>query len=385
MIVTRTPFRITLGGGGTDLPSFYEQHGGFIFAMGIDKYMYIMLNPPTVDDRIRLHYSRSETVDHVDELQHELAREALRLHGIHRKMELSSMADLPDGTGLGSSGAYLVGLLTALHQYRRDHVSLQSIAEEACHIELNVLGRPVGKQDQYMAAFGGLTVLDIDRTGNVTVRPIAVSSGSLSAFVANTHLYYTGVRRSAMDVLRDQDSALRHRRSCGDTGHGEAAAERCRAGQGGGAADRPAGDASSDVQDALLRIKDLGHRILDSVVREEYDEWGSLLHEHWCSKRRLSTRVSPDGIDLLYERVRSEYGVLGGKIAGAGGGGFLMLYCPRDHRRLEQFMLTRGMPRLHYTVEPEGTKVVANLKSAAMVPPLATAAAIAPEAISAWP
>jgi D-glycero-alpha-D-manno-heptose-7-phosphate kinase len=349
MIVTRTPFRITLGGGGTDLPSFYERHGGFIFAMGIDKYMYIMLNPPTVDDRIRLHYSRSETVDHVDELQHELAREALRLHGIHRKIELSSMADLPDGTGLGSSGAYLVGLLTALHQYRRDHVSLQAIAEEACHIELDVLGRPVGKQDQYMAAFGGLTVLDIARDGSVTVRPVATSSGSLSAFVANTHLYYTGVRRSAMDVLRDQDRALRP----------------------GGTAD------AAGVQDSLLRIKDLGHRILDSIAREEYDEWGMLLHEHWCSKRRLSSKVSPDGIDALYAIVRKEYGVLGGKIAGAGGGGFLMLYCPREHRRLEHFMLSQGMPRLHYTVEPEGTKVVANLKSAAALPSLSLPAAAA--------
>jgi D-glycero-alpha-D-manno-heptose-7-phosphate kinase len=343
VIVTRTPFRVTLGGGGTDLPSFYREHGGFIFAMGIDKYMYIMLNPPTVDNKIRLHYSRSEIADDIDELQHELAREALRLHGIHNKIEISSMADLPDGTGLGSSSAYLVGVLTALHHYRRDYVPLQTLAEEACHIELEVLGKPIGKQDQYMAAFGGLTVLDIGCDGSVGVRAVGGSPASLSAFVANTHLYYTGLRRSAVDVLRDQDVALRTPRTPSAP---------------------VAADNRSTVGDALLRIKDLGYRILDAVEREEFDAWGLLLHEHWCSKKRLSTKISLDRIDLLYEHVRREHGVLGGKIAGAGGGGFLMLYCPRDHGRLEKFMLSQGMPRLHYGIEHEGAKVVANLTSA---------------------
>jgi D-glycero-alpha-D-manno-heptose-7-phosphate kinase len=352
LIVTRTPFRVTLGGGGTDLPSFYQEHGGFIFAMGIDKYMYIMLNPPTVDNKIRLHYSRSEVADDIDELNHELAREAFRLHGIRNKIEVSSMADLPDGTGLGSSSAYLVGLLTALHQYRRDFVPLQVLAEEACHIELNVLGKPIGKQDQYMAAFGGLTVLDIGRDGTVIVRRVHSASGSLSAFVANTHLYYTGQRRSAVDVLREQDGAMR-------------AAAMNGVGPVGG--DAPSADAAAvavGVSDALLRIKDLGYRILDAVEREEYDAWGMLLHEHWCSKKRLSSRVSLDRVDLLYEHVRSEFGVLGGKIAGAGGGGFLMLYSPRNHRALESFMSSQGMPRLHYTVEHEGARVVANLMNA---------------------
>src|SRR3990172_12551459 len=145
MIITRTPFRVTLGGGGTDLPSFYEKHGGFIFAMGIDKYMYVMTNPHGVDRKIRVRYSETEVVDHVSELKHELAREALRLHGIEDRMEISSMADLPAGTGLGSSSAYLVGLLAALHSYRRDFLSLKQLAEEACHIELNVLGKRIGK------------------------------------------------------------------------------------------------------------------------------------------------------------------------------------------------------------------------------------------------
>ncbi|MEX0892394.1 MAG: galactokinase [Gemmatimonadota bacterium] len=338
MIMTRTPFRLTLGGGGTDLPSFYEKHGGFVFAMAIDKYMYIMVNPPLVDSRIRLHYSRSETVDHVDELSHELAREALRMNGIERRMEISSMADVPDGTGLGSSGAYLVGLLLALHQHRRDHVPLAVLAEEACRIEMDVLGKRVGKQDQYMAAFGGMTVLDIARDGTVQVRTVEVPSGAAEAFAANTHIYYTGVRRQASDVLHAQDHAMRNGPDSGHT-----------------------------VADALLRIKDIGQRVLAAVEEEDYDRWGHLLHEHWCAKRRLSPRVSVGAMDELYEHVRQEFGVLGGKVAGAGGGGFLMLYCPADHRRLERFMLERGMPRLHYTVEHEGTKVIANLAAAPAV------------------
>ncbi|HEX6308938.1 MAG TPA: hypothetical protein VFZ69_12160 [Longimicrobiales bacterium] len=339
MIVTRTPFRVTLGGGGTDLPSFYREYGGFVFAMGIDKYMYLMLKPPTVDDKVRLHYSRTEVVDDIDELQHDLAREALRLHGIRRKIEVSSMADLPDGTGLGSSSAYLVGLLTALHQYRRDFVSLQALAEEACRIELDVLHKPIGKQDQYMAAFGGLTVLEIARDGTVDVRPVGSPDGGLGGLIANTHLYYTGHRRRAVDVLREQDAAVR--RAAGGNG-------------------RPVAAAGRATVDALLRIKDVGYRVLEAIETGSYDDWGLLLHEHWCSKKRLSARVSLDHVDALYEHVRAEYGVLGGKIAGAGGGGFLMLYCPHDHRRLETFMAQQGMPRLHYAIECEGSKVIAN-------------------------
>jgi D-glycero-alpha-D-manno-heptose-7-phosphate kinase len=357
MIVTRTPFRVTLGGGGTDLPSFYRQHGGFVFAMGIDKYMYIMLNPPTIDSKIRLHYSRSEIVDDVAELQHELAREALRLHGIRNKMEISSMADLPDGTGLGSSSSYLVGLLAALHQHRRDFVTLQALAEEACHIEIDVLGKPIGKQDQYMAAYGGLTVLEIARDGSVAARPSTISCSAITAFVANTHLYYTGHRRSAVDVLSDQDGAMY--RAAG----GPAIV---------GAGSRS--DTTAVVTDALLHIRDLGHRILDAVENEDFDEWGLLLHEHWCSKKRLSTKISLSHVDTLYEHVRAEYGVLGGKIAGAGGGGFLMLYCPSRHRDLERFMAQQGMPRLHYAVEYEGAKVMANLRTM----PMATSAVSQP-------
>lgn len=333
MIVTRTPFRVTLGGGGTDLPSYYSQHGGFIFAMGLDKYMYVTVNRPTVGRKIRLHYSQSEVVDRVEDLRHELAREALRAHGIEDTFEVASIADLPAGTGLGSSSCYLVGLLNALHHDRRDYVPLQSLAEEACHIELDILKQPIGKQDQYMAAYGGLTVLDIAPDGAVAVRQLRPSSSDIADMVAHTHIYYTGAERDAREVLQDQNLAMQKRES---TDHAR-------------------------VADSLHRIKDLGYRILEAIEASNFDRWGELLHEHWTSKKKMSSKISLSKVDEIYEDVRERFGVLGGKIIGAGGGGFLMLYCPRHHAALERFMEEHGMPRMHYTVEPEGTKVVAQM------------------------
>jgi D-glycero-alpha-D-manno-heptose-7-phosphate kinase len=334
MIVTRTPFRVTLGGGGTDLPSYYEKHGGFIFAMGINKYMYVMTNPPGVDRKIRLHYTQSEVVDHVSQVRHELVREALRFHGIEDGMEIASMADLPAGAGVGSSSAYLVGLLQALHQYRRDFVSLRQLAEEACHIELDVLRKPIGKQDQYMAAFGGLTVLKIMRSGGVEVRQIHLRESAIKEFVNHTHIYYTGLNRNAPEVLADQNAAM-----------GEDSPQR------------------ATVENSLNGIKELGYRILEAIESENFDRWGCLLHEHWEHKKRLSDKVRVSVCDQIYEYVRQQFSVLGGKIIGAGGGGFLMLYCPHNGRPLEDFMASRGMARLYYDVEREGVKTVANVSS----------------------
>ena len=338
MIVTRTPFRVTLGGGGTDLPSYYSQHGGFIFAMGLDKYMYVMVNRPTVGSKIRLHYSQSEVVDDVADLRHELAREALRAHGVRYGFEVGSIADLPAGTGLGSSSCYLVGLLNALHHDRRDYVPLQALAEEACHIELDILKQPIGKQDQYMATYGGLTVLEIARDGTVAVRQLRPSISDISEFVAHTHIYYTGAQRDAREVLHDQNVAMQQ----------SASIDHAR------------------VADSLHRIKDLGHRILEAIEASNFDRFGELLDEHWQSKKRMSNKISLGSVDKIYDEVRDRFGVLGGKIIGAGGGGFLMLYCPRHHAGLERFMTSQGMLRLHYTVEPEGTKVVAQMGSGFM-------------------
>ena len=333
MIVTRTPFRVTLGGGGTDLPSFYEQHGGFVLAMGIDKYMYVVLNIPYADRLVRLHYTRSEVVANVDELQHELAREALRAHGIQDAVEIASVADLPAGTGLGSSSCYLVGLLTAIRAYLRRPVALAQLAEEACHIELDILKKPIGKQDQYMATYGGLTELEIDRSGHVRVRLVPLESHNLSTLIANTHLYYTNVQRNATEVMADQNRAMRE----------------------------PSSQDRRRVEESLLAIKEIGYGIRDAIVQDDFDRFGVLMDEHWQCKRRLSDKVSISQVDELYDYVKREYGVLGGKVAGAGGGGFLMLYCPRNHAQLTDFMLSQGMRRLHYTVEFEGCKVISNV------------------------
>jgi D-glycero-alpha-D-manno-heptose-7-phosphate kinase len=207
------------------------------------------------------------------------------------------------------------------------------MAEDACHIELDVLHKPIGKQDQYMAVFGGLTELVIAPSGQVTVRPVVLSPHDLTDFVANTHLYYTAVQRSTTDILQEQTEQLR---IGGDT----------------------------TVKSSLLQIRDIGYEIGDAMRARNFDRFGELMHCHWVSKRRLSPNVTLNSVEALYEHVRSEYGVLGGKIVGAGGGGFLMLYCPSRHRELMDFMRTAGMSRLHYAPEFEGSRVIANtLKS----------------------
>lgn len=334
MIVTRTPFRVTLGGGGTDLPSFYEKHGGFILAMGLDKYMYVALNRPVVENRIILHYTKSESVSDVSELKHELAREALRLNGIHSCIEISSLADIPASTGLGSSSCYLVGLLMAIHTYKRDYISLQEIAEEACHIELEILKKGIGKQDQYMAAFGGLTVLEIARNGKVQVQQLNLSSWAIAELVANSHIYYLNRKRDTLEVLQDQNQAMQK-------------SERER----------------KQVEESLIQIKELGREILQAVEKEDFDSFGKLMDKHWQNKKKLSSKISYDEVNDLYETVKKEFGVLGGKIIGAGGGGFLMLYCPAKKKELTDFMQKKGYSRLHYQIEFEGCQVVANLRS----------------------
>lgn len=333
MILTRTPFRVTLGGGGTDLPSFYEKHGGFICGLGIDKFMYVALNVPNADRLVRLHYSKSETVDHSSKLQHELAREALLKHGIFEAIEVASLADLPAGTGLGSSSCYLVGLLGAIRAYLLRPISVSALAEEACHIELDILSKPIGKQDQFMAAVGGLTELHISKSGDVEVRRIALPGYAVSEFISKTHLYYTNVRRETTEILIEQNEAMK----------------------------KPDGGA---VEESLLLIKEIGYQIAAAMRATDFDKFGDLMHRHWEAKKRLSKKITVSKMEQLYEYVRTEFGVLGGKVVGAGGGGFLMLYCPNDGRRLTDFMATQGMERLNYTAEFEGSRVLTNVLSA---------------------
>lgn len=325
MIITRTPFRLTLGGGGTDLPSFYREHGGFILAVGIDKYMYININTPIVDDKIRIRYTNTEIVDDAEQVEHTLAREGLRLFGIKNGIEIDSIADIPAGTGLGSSSCYMVGLLNGLHALMQRQAGADRLAEEACHIELEVLKKPIGKQDQYMAAFGGITTLDIAPDGEVSAMRLDLETDLVEALESNLLLFFTGETRNATSILTHQDQSTKKR--------------------------------DTTVVTSLCEIKDIGLEIRDSIIRGELRRFGELLDVHWQSKKRLSNGITNPQIDAWYELARA-HGAIGGKISGAGGGGFLMLYCEERKAELREAMRRAGLRELHFRFDFEGSKVI---------------------------
>jgi len=325
MIITRTPFRLTLGGGGTDLPSFYREHGGFILAVALDKYMFLSVNTPILDDKIRIRYSQSEMVDHVDEVQHTLAREALRYLSISNGIEIVSIADIPAGTGLGSSSSYLVGLLNALHVLVQDQATPHRLAEEACRIELEILKKPIGKQDQYMAAFGGLTVLDIARDGDVKVVRSHLCVDLLEALEQNIVLFYTHDIRDATTILQKQDAAARRN--------------------------------DNIVVSSLCEIKDIGTEICSAISKGNLRQFGELMDLHWESKKRLCAGITNPQIDSWYDLAKKN-GAIGGKISGAGGGGFLMFYCEEKKSQLRETMRNAGLRELNFRFDFEGSKVI---------------------------
>jgi len=330
MILTRTPFRITLGGGGTDLPSFYREHGGYVLAVAIDKYMFVNVNTPILDDLIRVRYTKTEMVQSVEEVEHTLARAALEHFGIQNGIEIVSIADIHAGTGLGSSSCYLVGLMNGLHALTQTPVTPQQLAEEACHIELNQLGKPIGKQDQYMAAFGGLTVLDISKEGEVTTRYLALPLGLVEALESNLLLFYTGSIRDATRILSQQDNSTKRK--------------------------------DTTVVGSLREIKDIGTEIASTIVAGNLRRFGELMDIHWHVKKRLSKDISNTTIDAWYDLAKRN-GAIGGKITGAGGGGFLMLYCEEGKEQLREAMVKAGLRELNFRFEFEGSKVVFDIVS----------------------
>ena len=328
MIFSRAPLRISLGGGGTDLPSYSNQYGGFVLSAAIDKYVYIYVNRPAADTLLRVKYSRYEQTASVDEIQHDLVRPALKLLGIEDNLEIASMADIPDGTGMGSSGSYLVALLTALYELKKEKMPVQALAEMAAHIEIELAGHPVGKHDQYLAAFGNFTCLEIDQSGHVRVTGLNVSSATIEELRSNILLFYTGMVRHSGDVLGDQKR---------DTEQGNAT-----------------------VVESLHYTKDLGYRIKEALEEGDPDRFGLLLDEHWTNKKRRSGKISHPSIDRWYEIARGQ-GVLGGKVIGAGGGGFLMLYCPRATKPAVRRALTaEGLREMPFNFDFDGAKVVVN-------------------------
>lgn len=333
MIITRTPFRITLGGGGTDLPSYYSKYGGFIFAVGINKYMFINLNRPIVDDLVRVKYSKSEIVSHRNELQHEIAKEAMQMMEIDKALEIVSMADVPAGTGLGSSSCYAVGLLNGLHTMKREYVSLQTIAEEACNLEINRLGKPIGKQDQYMAAFGGLTVIEIEKDGNVKVKKADVPEEIVGDLNRNLLMFYTNTQRDANEILSEQS--------------------------------RGAKEEKKNVVENMHFIKDLGYKILDAVESGNITDIGLMFDEHWQHKKKISAKMSNPHFDKIYEVAKGN-GALGGKISGAGGGGFFLFYVEERHGKFSEAMKSLGLREMKYRFDFEGTKVLVNFMDGRM-------------------
>lgn len=307
------------------MPAFYQQHGGFLFSAAIDKYMYVAINRPVVDTLVRIKYSRTEIVENVAQVQHQLARAALEYYGIKDSIEVSSMSDVPEGTGMGSSGSYLVGLLKGLQTLTRKGSSVQELAEEACHIEIDLLHKPVGKQDQYLAAFGGFTIMDIDKNGDVKVSNAAVSYETVEELQSKLILFYTGISRDAMSILGEQSA--------------EAKKE------------------ESDVSKSLLQIKEIGIEIKNSIERGSLDNFGRLMDEHWKVKKSMSKKMSDPKIDKLYALAKDN-GALGGKIMGAGGGGFFVFYCPGDKKGVREAMKAEGLKEMPFRFEKEGAKTM---------------------------
>lgn len=324
MIITRSPLRISLGGGGTDLPSYYRDHGGFVIAAAIDKHVYITVHEP-FEDHIILKYSHMEVAQAGDQIKHPIIREALKLVGVDGRIEIASMSDIPAGTGLGSSGSFTTALLRALHELRNDSAQPEILAEQACHIEMDLLKEPIGKQDEYIAAFGGITAFTFHPDGEVETARLKLWPETLANLEDSLMLFFTGFTRSASAILRDQDVRSRENDQC--------------------------------MLDNLHFIKQLGYESKTALETGNLRQFASLMNVHWEHKRRRSPEMSNPVIDDYYcLALRS--GALGGKLIGAGGGGFLMLYT-EDKTRLRRAMTEAGLREVRVRFDFEGTCVVA--------------------------
>lgn len=328
MITSRAPLRVPLGGGGTDLPSYYRDHGGFILSAGIDKYVYIQLNTLKVEHFIRVKYARTERVDEPGQIEHPLLRESLLHTGLGGGLEISAMSDVPGRTGLGSSGAFTVALLAALYEYKREQIPRSELASQANYVEVMRAGQPAGLHDHYLAAFGGLTCLDIAPDGTVEVAPLSISNHALEELRNSMVLFFTGIQRESFDILSQQEK---------DTERGD-----------------------RRVVEGLHETKRLGLEIKAALEDGDLDRFGDLLDQHWRVKKQRSAKMSNPDIDRWYEAGRAA-GALGGKLMGAGGGGFLMFYCPAHHRQqLRSTLAAEGLREMSFQFDTEGAKVLMN-------------------------
>ena len=322
MIITRTPFRVSFAGGGSDLPSFYRRHEGCVLSMTINKYMYVSIHPTFNRDETVVKYSRTEIVRDVREIQHPIARQLLLDYGMDG-VEIVSTADVPSGTGLSTSSAYTVGLIHALSAFQGKLRSQERIAREACELEIEKLGEPIGKQDQYGTAIGGLKFIRFKSDDTVEVEPLSVSRRTLEELEGNLLLFYTGLTHSAGEILQEQSKNV----------------------------------ASEDQKyQNLVRMTQLAYEMRESVVTGNLDLFGQILNKNWLLKRELASSISNDRISKYYD-LAMDSGALGGKLLGAGGGGFLLFYCPKDRQKRLRSALS-DLWELPFAMETSGTKIV---------------------------
>ncbi len=323
MIVSRAPVRLSMGGGGTDLASYYEKFGGFLMAATINKHVYITVNKRFYES-IRLSYSKTEIVDRIDQVEHPIFREALKLAHIEKQVEIISVADVPAQCGLGTSSSFTVALLNGLHTYKKQLLSLEKLAEAACHLEIDLLKQPIGKQDQYAAAFGGFKAYWFNPDGTVKVEAVRIEEDRLMELQNNILLFHMKKERPAGQILSVQNKKSQE------------------------------GDAAT--LDRLHKIKKLGLRSKEIFEKGALDEFGELLHEHWLTKKGLFSGVSDPFIDEAYDTARKN-GALGGKIVGAGGGGFLLLYCPKEKHQIVSALAKMDLHPLWFNFEQEGAQI----------------------------
>ena len=324
MIIARSPLRVTLGGGGTDLPSYYRDHEGFLVSAAIDKYVYVTVMRPFTEG-IYLKYSQLEHVEQIPDVKHPIIREALDMLGFRTpQVEITTLADIPAGTGLGSSGSFTTALLKALYTHRKRHLHQEELAELACHIEIDRLGEPIGKQDQYIAAMGGVTCFTFHKDDKVTAAPLGISMDTMFDLEDNLLLFFTGFSRSASGILKDQQVRSQ--------------------------------DNDAEMLNNLHYVKELGYRSKDALESSNTILFGELMHEHWEHKKRRSGGMSNPKIDGWYE-LGMKNGAIGGKLVGAGGGGFLM-FMARDRNKLRHTMAAAGLEEVRFRFDFEGAKVV---------------------------
>ena len=323
MIITRTPLRMSFVGGGSDLPSFYEHEQGAVVSTALDKYIYITVNNK-FDHKIRASYSITQIVDHVDELDHELIREGLKLLDLREGIEITSISDIPSqGTGLGSSSSYTVGLLNALYAYQGHMAGAERLANEACHIEIDLCGQPIGKQDQYAAAYGGLQYIRFNPDGSVYVDPVVCLPETKQKIQENLLLLYTGITRRTGNILEEQAKATQ---------------------------------TDAEKRAGVRQMVNLAHQLFEALTHNKVDAFGEILHAGWLEKRKLASGITSEQIDTWYERARAA-GAIGGKLLGAGGGGFLLFYAPRE-RHAEICQALPDLQEQPFHFEPQGSKVI---------------------------